>query len=250
MLNIIRSYPLCKEAKNVIEYPNRTSIYDVNNIKDLSKNQKYNDDYKKWNNGMNYEKNNKIKIGGNLHNKLGEKFKLKHATKFTKHNNYVNNNINYIYNYKYILFTDIDNINWYEYFLETQKIYEEIDKQNESIFEYNKKIIEYNDEIDKIIKQINKLEKWEEFVVFEEKKYGINNIYNNIHRENDCFGNIIPDYIERTTIKCECSSCENWGGCGRNGAEDVIQYYKCDNCNYKNNKWLRCNYNDNYKSHR
>ena len=111
---------------------------------------------------------------------------------------------------------------------------------------YNK-VIEYNDEIDKIIKQINKLKKWEEFVLFDDKHYGIHNIHNNIHRENNCFGNIIPDYIEETIIKCECSSCENWGGCGSNGAKNIIQYYKCDNCNYKYDKMVKTFYNDNYK---
>lgn len=237
MLNIIRRYPSYKNENNIIEYPNRTKIHDVNNMKELSKNKNYIDDYQKWNNGINYEKKNKIKIGGNLHDKLGKNFILKHIVNFTKHNNYVND-IDYIYKYEYVLFTDIHNVNWDEYFLETQKIYEEINKQNEPIIEYNNNVIEYNKEIDKIIKEINKLEKWEEFVIFEEEKYGINDIYNNIHRENNCFGNIISDYIEReTSINCQCSSCENWGGCSR--TINIIQYYKCDNCNYTYNKWLR-----------
>ena len=222
--NIIRHYPYCKSQIKNIEYPNRTNIINVNIIKELTKDKDYNDDYIKWISGINYKSKtkNKIKIGGNLHIKLGHKFILQHIINYRK---YCVGDLNYYsYSNNNILFNHIDSIDWDTYFLETEQIYNNINNENMIINENNKKVIEYNNNINEVIKKINKLENWDEFIEFQEKKYGISYIYNNIHRENNCFGLIKKDYYK----ECSCSTCENWNGCNRGGT----QYYKCENCDY------------------
>jgi hypothetical protein len=206
--HIIRHNPYCKSQIQTIKYPDRTNKNNVDTIKDLSKDKKYNDDYKKWISGTNYETktNNKIKIGGNLHINLGKKFKLKHIVNYTK--NCSDDSIKYSYTSQDILFKDVDSIDWDNYFLETEIIYNDINKVNETINENNKKIIEYNNEVNEIIKNIKLLERWEEYILFEGTKYGIPYVYENIHRENNCLGLITEDYYEG----CSCHCCEYWGG--------------------------------------
>jgi hypothetical protein len=235
---IIRHYPQFKSLIKIIEYPNRTNINDVNTIKELSKDKHYNDDYIKWISGINYESKtkNKIKIGGKIHTKLGEKFLLKHIANYTK--SYTGEKIYYCYNNKDILFSDIDDIDWDNYLLETEQIYNEINNENEIINEKNKKVIEYNDKVAEVIEQINKLKKWEQCIEFEGINYGIPHIYDDTHRENDCFGLIKEDYYEG----CTCHCCEDWGGCNN---PTGTQYYKCEKCDYKYSKSI--NYSKNYK---
>jgi hypothetical protein len=231
-------YPHCKSQTQTIKYPNRTNKNNVDIIKHLSKDKKYNDDYEKWFSGINYQSKtkNKIKIGGRLHIELGTKFILQHIVNYTK--NDMGDTIDYSYNYQDILFKDVDSIDWENYFLETEIIYNNINKENESINENNKKIIEYNNEVDEVIKNINLLERWEQYIVFEGIKYGIPCVYKNIHRENNCFGSITEDYSER----CNCHCCEHWGGCSNTTG---TQYYKCKKCDYKYGESK--NYSKNYK---
>lgn len=131
--NIIRYYPNKKQIFNNIDYPKRTSINDVNKIKELSTDKKYNDDYIKQKSGKNYESKNKIKIGGNLHTRLEEKFILNFIV---DHSNFTLGNYTYyLNNFKQILFSDVDSVDWDKYFLETKRIYSEIKNQNEIINE-------------------------------------------------------------------------------------------------------------------
>jgi hypothetical protein len=155
--NIIRSYPLIKSNINLIQYPIRTNIEDVNNIKELLRNKEFNKNYIKWKSGINYESksNNKITIGGKLHMKLGKKFTFKHILNYKKN---IENTIQYFYTYEYIKFDNINKINWDLYNLETNQIYNEIDNENIVIHEKNKEIYEYNNNVNKTIENINALE--------------------------------------------------------------------------------------------
>jgi len=64
----------------------------------------------------------------------------------------------------------------------------------------------YNKAVDKIIQKIIGLEKWDDYIVFENKKYGyIHKTKNNIHIENNCMGDII--YVKQE--KNECEGCRN-----------------------------------------
>lgn len=177
---IIRGYPI---KKDIGLYTNRYTQYDFYKYDDIKKNP---ENYEKWKLGINYKTNRKIKIGGKIHNQIGDE-KL-----YTKK-------------------IDFDKINIEQYLNETEDI--------------KKTVISFNDLVDHIIIKINLLEKWEDYIEFDGKKYGINYVQNNIHMENNCLGIMEKDYFR----KCTCSSCENWYGCGNEGT----QYYKCNKCNYR-----------------
>ena len=108
MANIKRYYPL---EKQLLEYPKRypKSFFDEYNK--ITKNNVLIDEYNKIINGINPNTNKKIKINGKTYNKLLEKFKIKQ------------NGIN-------IMFSELDNINYTDYNLETIKINKTIDNEN------------------------------------------------------------------------------------------------------------------------
>ena len=197
--NIIREYPAKKQ--NII-FDTRYTLHHFENYKDIKQNNFKN--YELWKSGINYKTNRKIKIGGKLHKKLGYKFYIK-------------------YDDKKILFTLFDDMNINDYLKESEKI--ENDK---------KEIEKYNLQIDNVIKNINLLETWEQYVIFDNKKYGVHHS-NIIHKENNCFG-IIERYKYES---CMCSCCENWGGCCR---PESTSYYVCKKCGY--------NYSDKHTSSR
>jgi len=244
-LSIIRTYPTTFHTEieeiNKYDYPKRTSKKDIELIKNISNTPGYIDDFDKWKLGKNYlsKSKNKIKIGGNKHKKLGEKFYLEHYYNYTS-KEFDNNYILYNYNIKNILFNEIDNIDWEDYFLKTTKIYKDIniknikiDKQNEIINKKNQERDNYNDIVYEIIEKINKLIKWDDYVLFKGKKYGIPYVFKNIHRENDFNGLLKETSSER--YDCRCSSCENWNGCGK---EEITYYYKCNKCDYDYSKTI------------
>ena len=110
-----------------------------------------------------------------------------------------------------ILFTVLAGINRAEYLEDTEQIKYNVHTHNECIAD--------------IVAKINALEKWTDYVEFDNRQYGLPHVCNDIHRENDCGGTIIADYYER----CHCSSCENWFGCSR---REGTQYYRCGKCGY------------------
>ena len=78
------------------------------------------------------------------------------------------------------------------------KIINEIDVENAIIKDYNKLV-------DSIIEKIQKLERWNDFIEFEGKKYGLinkikyrHNEKYNVHIENDCFGEMVFTRKETT----------------------------------------------------
>jgi hypothetical protein len=191
MENISRKYPILDLE---VDYKNRYTHEDFEKHAKITKSL---GNYEKWKNGINYETNRKIKVGGKTHQNLGyDNFYIKHD-----------------------LFTKLDGIDVDLYIRETDEIKKKVQERNKEIQERNKEI---NDTICKI----NLLENWEEYVTFEENKYGIPNVYNNIHRENNCLGSFVKDSYD----SCNCRTCENWGGCSN---PKGTQYYKCVKCGYK-----------------
>lgn len=156
-LIIERHYPSKRQEKS---YPKRYDNSIFEKLNEMNADTELHNDYKKWKDGINYKTNRKIKIGGKIHRELKAKFM--------------------IYSCEGILFDTLNHINAHEYLQETEKINNEIDVENAVIKDYNKLV-------DSIIEKIQKLEGWNDFIVFEGKKYGlIHKIKNNIHIENNC----------------------------------------------------------------
>lgn len=199
---IERQYPTRKRVK---AYPERYDNYVFRKLNEMIKDTELQNDYKKWKEGRNYKTNRKITIGGKLHTKLKEKFMIE------------------LHPYGSVLFEDLISINSQEYLQETKKINNEIDAENIIIKNYNKSVYS-------LIEKIEKLEKWNDFIEFEGKRYGIPTILNNIHRENDCLGKILS-YIETAH---ECRGCRD--GMPFNGAYTcyciVYDINKCDKCGF------------------
>ena len=198
---IERCYPNKKTKKS---YPGRYDISVFEKLNEMKTDTKLQNDYKKWKDGINYNTNRKIKIGLKLHNKLKEKFMI---------------NLSYCSS---VLFEDLLNINVDEYLQETKKIYNEIDAEN-TIIE------KYNNTVKSVIERIQKLEKWNDFVEFEGKNYGlIDKIKNNIHIENDCLGEMI--FIREET---EDRFDNIRPFCYNEDTSRTFSVYKCSKCNYE-----------------
>jgi hypothetical protein len=82
--------------------------------------------------------------------------------------------------------------------------------------------------------KIQKLERWNDFIEFEGKCYGITSkVLNNIHRENDCFGEIV--FIRKETTY----TSNDRPFCNYDDTETTYSIYKCSKCNYEN-KIVEC----------
>lgn len=163
---ILRYYPVIKKEQT---YHLRYNCFVFEKFNEMNTNAELQNDFTKWKNGINYKTNRKITINGNLHNKLREKFLIAYKCG----------------GYPQILFSDLTTINPSEYLQKTIKWNNIVDYENALIQDYNKLIKSIRGKIEKI-------ENWYDFVVFEGKKYGYpDKIRNNIHLENNCFGDMI-----------------------------------------------------------
>ena len=204
MENIERQYPSKKLKKT---YPNRHNVSVFEKLNQMNADTELQNDYIKWKDGINYNTNRKIKIGGKIHEKLKQKFM--------------------IYSYKNILFDTLNNINADEYLQKNKKIIYKIDNENDMIKDYNKLV-------DSIIEKIQKLEKWNDFIEFEGKCYGITSkVLNNIHIENNCLGEMI------FTRKETEYTFNDRPFCNYDDKEITYSIYKCSKCMYEN-KIVEC----------
>lgn len=178
------------------EYPIRYNNAVFEKFNEMNSDTALQNDYKQWKTGINYKTNRKITIGKKLHRELREKFMISYSH-------------NYRVGYETrssVLFEDLTNINSDIYLQETDKINNDIDIENSVIKDYNKTI-------DSIVEKIKKLESWDDFIVFEGKKYGlVNKIKKNIHMENNCYGKMV--YLE----------------------SGIYSFHKCSKCNYETNR--------------
>lgn len=166
-------------------------------------------DFQKWFAGINPFTQKKIKIGGNTHRECGRKMGL--TLTFTE--------------YKKIM-----NLDKTQYIEESKHLDEETKKENE-------RIQKYNNQLSELVIKLQTL-KWNEYIEFDDELYGVAQILGNIHKENDCNGELI--FMKEESISCGCHLCENWGGCrySRNG-RSFRKLYKCDKCNYETDKYTR-----------
>ena len=80
-----------------------------------------------------------------------------------------------------------------------------------------------------LLKKNKRLEKWDDFVVFEGNNYGlVDKIKDNIHIENNCGGEMIYSRSETEYIFYDRPFC--------NYEDNETNYsiYKCSKCNYEN----------------
>jgi len=208
MTDIIREEPIKKIKK---EYPNRYNKNVFDKYNEIISNNNLLNQYKLLEKGINYNTNRKIKINGKKYNELISKFKI----------NYKHDNGNGCVYHNNILFKNLENINVDLYLRETEKIYKEIST-------YNREIDTYNKEIDEINIKINLLNNWNEYILFENKKYGVNtNIINDIHIGNNCNGHMIFLKIDTGYVFNDRPFCNY------EDKEITYEYYKCNKCDYE-----------------
>jgi hypothetical protein len=235
---IIRHYPSTRyiyietditKYQNFVKKPNYPIRYtkDVfDKFNEMINNPELMRNYDLFKNGINFKTNRKIKIEGSTYKSLKQYFHI-------KYNGLRNDETHYV------LFELLYNISAPEYLQESEDIYKQIDnKMNEEKEQFDNKMNErkqqldakyketelYNNKVNNVIEQINKLQKWDEYIEFDGKYYGIPEIFNGVHRVNDCFG---TSFTKDRFECCRCHLCENWYGCK---TPDDRQLYKCNKC--------------------
>lgn len=166
--------------------------------------------------GLNPESGRKVHVGSVLYKKLCVKYKI--------------NNELFIY---------MDNLNKEEYLEETRRLEQKseddyITEQQYAEAEYtmikSKIDTECENKTNFLRKRILDL-RWDEFVEFEGKRYGVPRVLGNIHREKNCKGilkpiEIIGDHID------ENMTCENWLLTEEAKTADTY-LWKCNRCGTK-----------------
>jgi hypothetical protein len=146
----------------------------------------------KWKAGINPYTNRKIKIGGKTYDSIKDDFMI------------------------YFLYRT----RW------TRIFYLKLNIDQEK---YKKETLQINHEIDSKIEEINRLKSWNDFVIYNGMKYGLQKVLNDVHRENDCFGKM--EYDREKDYICR--------GCRFNKTRYHCLCYtftinKCNKCGYKN----------------
>ena len=204
-MNIIRTYP---NYKNKLNYPKRFNIEHFETFNKMIDDKDLMSNYQKWKQGINYKTNRKIKIDRYTHKNID-----------CFHKNIFGDSI-------YI--DDVININQDDYLKETIEEQKDIDNKNEEIQRYN-------DIVKSVIDKIENLDKWDDFIEFEGKYYGlVNKVRNNIHIENSCNGEMI--FIE---TKREVVFRDRPFVIYTEDTSNEYDVYKCRNCNFTHFKYKK-----------
>lgn len=158
--------------------------------------------YHTWKEGINPRTNRKIKIGGKTYNTIKNDFMVS----FNSHGTWCS--------MFYLTLMEIDQEKYTE---ETNQLNHETDKANEII--------------SSTIEQINRLERWYDYVELDGIKYGLPNVLNEVHREDDCFGKM--EFVRETDYVCR--GCRN----------DQVRY-RCICHTFTINKCNKCGYEDEF----
>ncbi len=213
---IIRELPRINDRHNYVfrqiinekKYPYRLTQADFDKCDNIVKDP----NYIKLLNGINYKTKRAIKIKGDTYCNVLKEFTIANHTP-----------------------EEIMAINREEYFEKSKLIISEIDEYNKKykhiIDKYNEamrqKIYDcekYNIECLEAIEQIKKLTTWDSYVELYGLKYGIPEIYENIHRKNDCMG--VFEYSD--IVVCDCFMCIHSGCC----SNPIRQLFKCSVCGF------------------
>lgn len=197
-MNILRTYPEYKKRQS---YEKKYTERDFENLNKMINDVDFMSSYEKWKEGINYKTNRKIKIGGDTHKKLDCFYQ-------------------YIGGFGRVYIDDMININQKDYLKETFEIAKDISNTN-------KEIERYNNIVASVIDKIKNLEKWEDYVEFEGKCYGlVNKVKNDIHVENDCNGKMIFIETKREII------CRDRPFCNTTDTDYEYDVYECSNCKF------------------
>jgi len=201
-MNIIRTYP---NYKNKLKKPNRFNTEHFETFNKMIDDKDLMSNYQKWKQGINYKTNRKIKIDGDTHKKIDCFHK-------------------YIFGDS-IYIDDVININQDDYLKETFEMEKDIANKNEEIKRYN-------DIVKSVIDKIKNLDKWDDFIEFEGKYYGlVNKVRNNIHIENSCNGEMIFIETKREFVFRDRPFCYT------EDTDYEYDVYECRNCNFTHFKY-------------
>ena len=205
---ILRTEP---EQKKNVSCEGRFTKSDFEKYRKLAEDTENLEKCRKLASGRSYITNRKIVSHGAVFKKLSKPFLVYYQIDNEPH-----------------LFTVLDGINEEEYMNETQKINDQIALENKEIADYNNTVVR------NVIQKIRALKTWDDFVEFENKRYGLPNIVGKIHRTDDCLG-VIESKVFVT--RCGCSSRETFfvsscdGNCGQTYYIDTCS--KCKKVYYK-----------------
>ena len=195
-MEIVRHYPMHRS------YPYRYTNEAFDKFNEMYSDPEISENCNKWKKGINPYTNRKIKIGGKTYDSIKDDFMIYflYGTTWTR---------------TFYLKLNIDQEMYKE---ETIQLNREIDRENEVISSK--------------IEQINRLQSWNDFVIYDGIKYGLKKVLNDVHRENDCFGQMEYDREK----DYECRGCRN----------NHVGPYQCLCHTFTINKCNKCGYEEKY----
>jgi len=188
-MEIIRHYPIIRR------YPYRYTNDAFDKSHEMYNDPVLTEHYNQWKKRINPRTNRKIKIGGKTYNAIKNDFMISFL-------------------YGRVFYLKLANIDEEKYKEETIQLNHETDKENEII--------------SSTIEQINRLQHWNDYVMYDGIKYGLQKVLNHVHRENDCFGKM--EYSMEKKYKCR--------GCMNKNVRyqclcHTYTIHKCNKCGYE-----------------
>ena len=193
-MDIARYYPMR------ISYPFRYTNEAFDKCHEMYNNPLLRDHYNKWIEGINPRTNRKIKVGGKTYESIKNDFMISF--------------LNSRGTWSSVFYLKLIEIDQEKYTEETILLNHETDKENEIV--------------SSTIEEINRLESWNDYVMYDGMKYGLKQVLNHVHRENDCFGKM-EYYMEKDY---ECIGCRNQAGPLRCLCH-TFTINKCNKCGYE-----------------
>jgi len=192
-----RYYPMTRS------YPYRYTNDVFDTFHEMYNDPEIRDRCNQWKKGINPYTNRKIKIGGKTYDDIKNDFMIS----FDSHGTWCS-----------VFYLKLMEIDQEKYTEETNQLNHEIDKANEVI--------------SSTIEQINRLESWNDFIEFNGIKYGLKKVLNDVHRENNCFGQMEYDR-EKNYV---CRGCRG----------TKVRPYHCLCYTFTINKCNKCGYKDEF----
>jgi hypothetical protein len=114
--------------QSIRAYPLRYSKIAFDELHRMLKNDEFQRDYIAWKSGINYKTNQKITIGGTIHQQLADKFMIQYPHEYIQGHCFGKNPV---------LFVDLIDIDVTDYLQQNEKIKSDIDDINANINNHN-----------------------------------------------------------------------------------------------------------------